>query len=258
MNYRTLIVKKQEKFGIITVNRPEVRNALDRTAWSELGVAFREMDEDPDVSVIMITGAGDKAFIAGADLNALKERTAAETLDAFNPLAVDALAHVSKVTIAVINGFALGGGLEIALACDIRICSRTAKLGQTELNVGVLPGAGGTQRLSRLVGVAKAKELIFTGKVITADEGMEIGLVNHVTEPDCLWESAMSIGRMIAKKSPLILKAAKLVIDSGLQADIQTGLMLERIAQSFVFATEDHMEGLNAFLEKRTPKFTGR
>ena len=251
-------VERQEKVGIITINRPEVRNALDKVTWRLLQEAFLELENDPDISVIVVTGAGDKAFVAGADLNSLKVRSAVETLYGETPAIVNTIEKIMKPTIAAVNGFALGGGLELAMACDIRICSRAAKLGQTEINVGILPGAGGTQRLSRLVGPAKAKEMIFTGKIITAEEAEKIGLVNCVVEPAELMEKTLAMARDIAAKSIITLQVAKQVVNQGLNTDLATGLMLEKLGQSFIFGTADRLEGITAFLEKRTPKFTGK
>lgn len=257
MSANMILVEKRDKIGLITINRPEVHNALNREAWALLVEAFIQLEADDSIAVIVVTGAGSKAFVAGADLNALKVRTAAQTFAGETPAAVLRIEQVSKPTIAALNGFTFGGGLELALACDIRICSRQAKLGQTEINVGILPGAGGTQRLSRLVGLAKAKELIFTGRVISADEAEKIGLVNQVVEPSELMKVVFAMAEEIAAKSPVTLKVAKQVINQGVTADLATGLALERMGQSFIFGTQDRLEGINAFLEKRKPDFKG-
>lgn len=253
-----ILVERRDKVGIITINRPEVRNALDRDAWRLLHGAFAELDNDPSIRVIVVTGAGEKAFVAGADLNSLKVRTSVETLYGETPTIVAAIESAMKPTIAAINGFALGGGLELAMACDIRICSKAAKLGQTEINVGILPGAGGTQRLSRLVGTAKAKEMIFTGKIITAEEAEKIGLVNCVVEPQELMEKTLAMAKDIADKSSVTLQVAKQVVNQGFNTDLATGLTLEKLGQSFIFGTEDRLEGITAFLEKRAPSFKGK
>lgn len=254
----TILVERRDKVGIITINRPEVRNALDKDTWRLLHGAFAELDNAPEIRVIVVTGAGEKAFVAGADLNSLKVRSSVETLYGETPTIVAAIESAMKPTIAAINGFALGGGLELAMACDIRVCSKTAKLGQTEINVGILPGAGGTQRLSRLVGPAKAKEMIFTGKIITAEEAEKIGLVNCVVEPQELMEKALAMAKDIADKSSITLQVAKQVVNQGLNTDLATGLMLEKLGQSFIFGTEDRLEGITAFLEKRSPSFKGK
>ena len=257
MPEQAILLEKEDGLGIITVNRPKVRNALDKEAWKALADAFKTLDKDSEVRVIVITGAGDKAFIAGADLNALKARNSVETFLGENPAFVNSIEAVGKPTVAMINGFALGGGLEVAMACDLRIASADAMLGQTEINVGILPGAGGTQRLARLVGLSKDKELIFTGRLVTAFEAKEIGLINQVADKEKLRAQTWEIAKSIAKKSPIVLKAAKLVINKGFDADLASGLKMETLAQSFVFSTKDHLEGINAFLEKRAPEFTG-
>lgn len=258
MSEQSIIIEKNNHIGIITINRPEVRNALNRDAWLALDAAFQDMDSDPDIHVIIVTGAGDKAFVAGADLNLLKERDMVETFKGENQRILQKVESMGKPTIATINGFCLGGGLELALACDIRISSSAAKFGLPELNVGVLPGAGGTQRLARLVGIGKAKELIFTGKVISATEAEKIGLVNMVVEPEKLMETTLEMALQMISKSPLVMKLAKFVINRGYDVDMDTALALERLGQTVVFGTSDHTEGIMAFLEKRSPQFKGR
>ncbi len=257
MDSQIILTQKSDGIGKITINRPEVRNALNKEAWAHLSKAFTDFDLDNEVRVIVVTGAGDKAFVAGADLNALKQRSAVQTFYGENPQFVLGIENVSKPTIAMINGFCLGGGLEVAMACDMRIASDDAKFGQTELNVGILPGAGGTQRLARLVGLGKAKELIFSGKIISAQDAEKIGLVNQVVDKKDLLEETMKLAKSIADKSPLITKIAKTVINKGYDADLASGLKIETFAQSFVFSTKDHMEGIDAFLQKRAPNFTG-
>ena len=254
----TILIERKEKVGIITINRQEVRNALDASTWKKLMNAFIELEADSTVAVIVLTGAGEKAFVAGADLKSLKARSSIETFYGETPTFVARIENIAKPTIAAINGFALGGGLELAMACDIRICSKAAKLGQTEVNVGILPGFGGTQRLSRLVGTAKAKEMIFTGKIITAEEAERIGLVNAVVEPQALMETVLAMANDIAAKSAITIHLAKQIINQGANTDLPTGLLLEKLGQSLVFSTEDRVEGITAFLEKRSPKFKGK
>ena len=253
-----VLIETRGPVALITINRPEVRNALDTETWRLLLQAFLDLEADAGINVILVTGAGDKAFVAGADLNSLKARSSAATFNGETPQIVARIEKVTKPTIAVVNGFALGGGLELAMACDIRIASRKAKLGQTEINVGILPGAGGTQRLTRLVGVAKAKELIFTGKIISADEAEKMGLINLVVEPESLMEAGWAMANEIASKSQITVQVAKQVVSQGAETDLATGLMLEKLGQSFVFGTEDHLEGICAFLEKRSPDFKNR
>ena len=250
--------EKKDSVGIVAINRPEVRNALNKEAWRQLGEAFAAFDADGEVRVIIVTGAGDKAFIAGADLNVLKTRTSVETFNGENQQIVTDIEMTGKPTIAMVNGFCLGGGLEVAMACDVRIACDDARFGQTELNVGILPGCGGTQRLSRLVGLSKAKELIFTGKLITAQEAERIGLVNQVVPKGELLAETLKMAESIAAKSPIVLKLAKAVINRGFESDLASGLQAELLAQSLVFSTDDHMEGIEAFLGKREAKFTGK
>lgn len=258
MENRKILVERKDKIALITINRPELRNALDTETWRLLYQAFLDLDADSSINVIMVKGAGEKAFSAGADLNSLKVRSAVDTFLGETPRIVAGIEKLVKPTIAIINGIVLGGGLELAMACDIRIASRNAKFGQTELNVGILPGAGGTQRLTRLVGIAKAKELIFTGKIISAEEAEKIGLVNMVTEPDQLMECALDMAGDIVAKSPVTIRVAKQVVSLGAESDLSTGLLLEKLGQSFIFGTEDHLEGISAFLEKRNPVFNGK
>ncbi len=253
----SVLIEQKGKVGIITINRPEVRNALNYQTWKHLVSAFEKLEADPNIRVIVVTGAGDKAFVAGADLNALKERSAVQTFYGELPAALAKVEKCKKPMIAAINGFALGGGLELALACDIRIASTNAKFGQTEINVGIIPGYGGTQRLPRLVGVSLAKEMIFTGKVISSAEAEKIGLVNKVVEQSELMNEVMTLANDIAEKSPLIIQIAKQAINYGLDCNMQTALQLELLSQSLVFATLDHTEGIMSFLEKRKPEFTG-
>lgn len=252
-----VIIKIENGLGLITVNRPEVRNACDSQTWSMLKEAFETLDMNSQVKVIMITGAGDKSFIAGADLNSLKARTVLETLDSQNSAVARAIEKTGKPTIAVINGYALGGGLEIALACDIRIASEDAKLGQTEINVGIIPGAGGTQRLRNVVGQGRAMEMIMTGEIISAEEAYRIGLINKVVSKEKLMEEAESMAQKIALKSPIALKLAKKSVQNGADLPIDIGLLIEVLSQSVLFSTKDHLEGISAFLEKRKPDYTG-
>lgn len=252
-----VLVSIENGIAVVTINRPEVRNAVDKETWGLLRKTLENLDSNRDVRAIIVTGAGEKAFVAGADLNSLKVRSVLETLDSENNAVVRAIEKVSKPTIAAINGYCLGGGCEIALACDIRIAAEKAKIGQTELNVGILPGAGGTQRLRNLVGQGKAMEMILTGEPVSAQEAYEIGLVNKVVPLDKLMEEAMSMAKKIAEKSPVVTKLAKRAIQNGADLPIDTGLLIEILSQSVVFSTKDHLEGINAFLEKRKPEYTG-
>lgn len=251
-------VRKEDEIAIVTIDRPEVRNALNSQGWRELRETMLSLDQDDTVQVIIITGAGDKAFVAGADLNSLKTRTVLETLDGTNSVILREIETMQKPVIAAINGYALGGGCELAMACDIRIASDNAKLGQTEINVGILPGAGGTQRLTRLVGMGKALELILTGNIISAEEAMRIGLVNKVVPQAELMDEAMNTAKSISAKSPVIVRLAKAAIKAGSATDLNASLLIETLCQTIAFSTPDHLEGINAFLEKRKPQYQMR
>jgi enoyl-CoA hydratase len=252
-----VLVKIEDNIAIVTINRPEVLNAVDKETWGLIKKAFESLDKNNEVKVIIITGAGNKAFIAGADLNSLKVRTVLETMESENSSIVRIIEKVSKPTIAAINGYCLGGGCEISMACDIRIASVNAKFGQTELNVGILPGAGGTQRLRNLIGQGKAMEMILTGDIISAEEAFTIGLVNKIVPFENLMELCLEMAKKIAAKSSIAVKLAKSAVQNGADLPIDIGLLIEVLSQSVMFSTSDHLEGINAFLEKRKPNYTG-
>lgn len=257
MSYETILTSVENGLGIITVNRPEARNALSRRVLAEIAVALEDFREDPDVGVVVFTGAGDKAFVAGADINQLVHYTLQDGLGGAMARLYDAIEQFEKPTIAAINGFALGGGNELAMSCDIRIASNTARFGLPETNLGVLPGAGGTQRLSRLVGKGRAVELILTGRIFDAEEALSIGLVTEITEPDELMAAVARTAGMILAKGPLAIRLGKLVITNGAETDLRTGLLLERLAQTLLYTSKDKAEGAAAFLEKRPAQFRG-
>lgn len=254
----TLDVAISDGICVVTVDRPEVRNALSADVIADLTAVLDRVGDDDEVSVLVFTGAGDKAFIAGADITQLQHYTPSTALDSAMQRAFDAIEAFPKPTIAAINGFALGGGCELAMACDIRIASERAKLGLPEANLAVLPGAGGTQRLARLVGTGRAIEMILTGRFIDAEEALGIGLVTSVTAPDELMAAAYETAAAIAAKGPLAVRLAKLVVRSGMDADQRTGLVIERLAQAVLYGSEDKAEGTAAFLGKRTAEFAGR
>ncbi|MEW6275192.1 MAG: enoyl-CoA hydratase-related protein [Bacillota bacterium] len=258
MSYQNILFEKDGHIALITLNRPEVRNALDPQTWAEIRTAIRECRLDNEIRVVIITGAGGKAFASGADIRTLRERRLLEVLESETQEALNDIENLSKPVIAAIDGFALGGGCELAMACDIRIATDRSKLGLPEVNLGIIPGAGGTQRLQRLVGLGRAKELVFTGDIIDASEAERIGLVNKVVPPEQLIPAAREIASKIASKGPVAVSLAKAAINAGTNADIKTGLLLEKLALAVAFSTEDRVEGTSAFLEKRKPNFQGK
>lgn len=258
MSYRGIILERRDRIAILTVNRPEVLNALDPPTWEEIGAAVRDVERDPDIRVLIVTGAGEKAFVAGSDIRSLRERSMWDVLRYSSQDVLTELENMPKPVIAAVNGYALGGGCELAMACDIRIAADTARFGQPEVNLGIIPGAGGTQRLARLVGLGKAKELIFTGDIIDAYEAERIGLVNKVVPRDQLMDAAFQMAEKILAKGPLAVAMAKRVIQGGSNVDLPSGLAMEKLGQTILFATEDRREGMDAFLEKRKARFQGR
>ncbi len=258
MEYQNLIVENEGPVAVVTVNRPEVRNALDAPTWSELDGLIDELEKNDEIRVVIITGAGEKAFVAGADVRTLRERSMVATLRGEGQRILNRWEAMDKVTIAAINGFALGGGCELALVCDMRIAAEKAILGLPEINLAILPGAGGTQRLTRLVGAGKAKEMILTGHLLKAPEALSVGLVNKVVPDAELMSSAREMAKKVIAKGPLAVKLAKAAINSGANADLQTGLIIEKLAQTILFSTEDRLEGIDAFLEKRPAVYQGK
>jgi len=253
--FQHIRVEKSEFVGTIIIDRQDVRNALNKTTVDELQIAVRELEEDPKLRIIIITGAGEKAFVAGADIKELHERTMLEALVPGMQKVYREIEQSSKVTIAVINGHALGGGCELALACDLRVVANHAKIGLPELNLAIIPGAGGTQRLMRIVGKGRALEMILTGKIIDGQEAERIGLVTQSVESNDLKNVTNQLVESILSKGPLALKLAKMVVNRGQDVDLDTALMLEKLAQTVLFASEEKHEGTQAFLEKRRPNY---
>ena len=257
--YETLVLEKRERVAIITINRPEKRNALSIQIREEGAALLDELRKDDSVGVVVFTGAGEKAFIAGADIGEFAGRTSITQRDVMMSRSLfTAIDTFPKPVIAMINGFCLGGGCELALACDIRIASETASFGQPEINLGIIPGGGGTQRLTRLVGEGKAMELILTGEIIDAKTAYSIGLVNHVVPADQLQTKTMEIAQRIAEKSPVALQLAKEAVKLASRSNLDEGLRREVDLFALCFSTEDKNEGVSAFLEKRKPAFKGK
>src|ERR1700733_1991235 len=260
MNYENITYEVRDAIAYITFNRPKVLNALNRQTMQELLIALGQAKLDPAVRVLILTGAGEKAFIAGADINELAQRSPVDgkEFSIFGQGVLRILETMGKPSIAAINGFALGGGCELALACSIRIASRNAKLGQPEVKLGILPGYGGSQRLPRLCGKGVAHELILTGEMITAEEALRIGLVNRVVELAELLSTAESIAKKIAANPPVAVTYALEAVERGMEMPQEEGLHLEATLFGLCCATQDMREGTRAFLEKRPPKFEGR
>ena len=260
MAYENLLYDKRDRIGFITFNRPKVLNALNRKTMEELSDILASAREEGDVRVLILTGAGEKSFVAGADIGELAVQTpvSGKETAAFGQGVLHRLETLGKPSIAAINGFALGGGCEVALACSIRLASKTAKLGQPEVKLGIMPGYGGSQRLTRLCGKGVAHELCLSGEMISADEALRIGLVNHVYEPADLLPAAEALARKIIANAPLAVKYAMEAIERGTEMPLEEGQYLETTLFGLCAATEDMREGTRAFLEKRTAQFHGK
>ncbi|PLX88230.1 MAG: crotonase [Desulfuromonas sp.] len=257
MSAKNLLLKQYGEVTVITINRPDALNALNPETLKELDETFSEIEANPATKVIMITGAGDKAFVAGGDisvmqpLNPLQARTVArQAQHLFNRIE-----HSTKIVLAAINGYALGGGCELALACDIRLAADSAKLGQPEINLGIIPGWAGTQRLPRLIGKGKAKELMLTGNMISALQAEKLGLVNKVVPDDKLFDTTLEMAQKIAAKPQVAVRLIKQAVDNGMEMPVDKAIDYEAELFALCFATEDQKEGMAAFLEKREPNW---
>lgn len=249
-------LKKENRLGIVTINRPKVLNALNAEVLSELDQMITMLYNEKEIDVVIFTGAGEKAFVAGADISEMKDKSPQEsyTFSRQGQILLQRIQELPQPTIAAINGFAFGGGCEFAMACDMRIATDKAKFGQPEVALGIIPGFGGTQRLPRLIGRAKAMELIFTGRTINASEALELGLVNKVVTTENLMAETVSLAEMILSKGPYAIRQAKVAINKGLEVDINTGCELEGNLFALCFG-EEQKEGMSAFLEKRKPNY---
>jgi enoyl-CoA hydratase/carnithine racemase len=249
--YETLLVDVRDRVALVTLNRPEVRNAINAQVQADLRSFLSVARDDDSIGAVVVTGSGEKAFAAGADIGQLQRYDLHTGLASSMQRLYDEVESFEKPTIAAVNGYALGGGCELAMACDIRIAATTARFGLPETNLSVLPGAGGTQRMARLVGVGRAIDLILTGDMLDAQQAL-------VAEPDTLLDTARVVAASILAKGPLAVRLAKTVIRTGMDADRRTGLVVEQLAQSLLYTTADKREGAEAFLAKRSPEWSGR
>jgi enoyl-CoA hydratase len=256
--YTTLTLEKKEHVALLTFNRPEVLNALNTTVATESLDALQSIENDPDIRVLILTGAG-RSFVAGADIAEMQAKTPQEAriYSELGHRFMNTLQNLPQPVIAAINGFALGGGLEVALACDIRIASESAQFGLPETILGIIPGWGATQRTARLVGTAKTKEMIFTGRRIKADEALSMGLVNQVVPDEELMDTVNEMAAAMCRQGQTALQRAKTVINRGSDLNLDQALRLEIDTFVDLFDTDDRREGMKAFLEKRKPNFTG-
>jgi enoyl-CoA hydratase len=260
MAYETLEVTTEERRTLITINRPKALNALNRKVLEELDDALTGFEKDEGSKVCVMTGAGDKAFVAGADISEMEKLTPLE-VERFCRLGQEVclkIEAIEKPVLAAVNGFALGGGTELVLACDLVYASEKARFGQPEINLGIIPGFGGTQRLPKVIGARRAKEWIYLGDMVDAKTAASLGLVNAVFPPENLMEEVEAVAKLLSAKPPFALAQAKKTIEKGLTLDLCTGSVLEREAFSMTFASEDRGEGMQAFLEKRKPVFKGK
>jgi enoyl-CoA hydratase len=260
VTYKTLLYEKKDGIATVTLNRPDKLNALNSTVYQELYDVFSTIEDDPEVRAVILTGAGDRAFCSGSDVAEMSDMGPLEAQKFMATIrkTSDFIYNLTKPTIAAIHGYTFGGGCELSMCCDLRIASEKARFGQPEINLGLIPGASGTQRLPRLIGAAKAKEMIFLGDNIDAATALSLGLVNKVVPPEKLMEEAMAWATKLAAKSSPVLAMAKMAINTGLDTDLASGLNMETKCDALCFATEDQKEGMKAFLERRKAVFKNK
>lgn len=255
--YELILVDRDPPIATVRLNRPDVLNALSRDLVREIVTALEELDRDDEVRALVLTGS-ERAFAAGADIAGLAESTVVEQIELDQFAVWDRIRQIKKPVIAAVSGWALGGGNETAMMCDMIVASETAKFGQPEINIGIMPGAGGTQRLAQALGKARAMEIVLTGRPITADEALRAGLVNRVVPVETYLEEAQQLAREIAGKPPVAVRLAKQAVNAVFDSYLDHGLMTERRNFYMLFATEDQKEGMRAFLDKRSPEWKGR
>lgn len=251
--------EKKNYIAVLTINREQDANALSKALLIQFNTYLQKISEDKGIRVVIITGAGNRVFCAGADLKERNEMSIEEAKEAVALIGstINTIEQLPQPVLAALNGSAFGGGLELALACDIRIATKEALMGLTEVSLGIIPGAGGTQRLPRIIGETKAKELIYTAKRIHAEEALQIGLINFISERSTLMQIATEIASTIAHQAPLAVQQAKKAINEGVQVSLSEGLQIEALAYEKLFYTEDRLEGLLSFQQKRTPQYKG-
>jgi len=259
MEYETLYVEKEENIAIVSLNRPPV-NSLNERAYKEIYAVFCDLEKDDNVKAIILTGSGEKAFAAGLDVKEVAGKNIPDyyAFGRISKTCIDKVAEIEKPTIAALFGFVFGGGCELALACDLRIASEDTRIGCPEINLGIIPGSGGTQRLPRLIGIAKAKELLYMGEAVSGEEACRIGLVNKVVQRDKLMEEAKVWAKKLASKPKLALSLLKNAIDKGMNMDIGSAINYENNCFVVTYVSEDGREGMKAFIEKRKPNFKDR
>lgn len=257
MELKNVLLEKEGNIAILTINRPKALNALNSETLNDIFTAVKHLEEEKDVYAVILRGAGDKSFVAGADIAEMKDLNEEEgkNFGMLGNRVFRKLENLDKPVIAAISGFALGGGCELAMACDIRIASEKAKFAQPEVGLGITPGFGGTQRLPRIVGDGIAKELIYTGRIVKADEALRMGLVNKVVAPESLMDEAMAMAKMIAANAPIAVKLCKDAINRGTQVNIDNAIVIEAEDFGKCFSTEDQTEGMTAFIERREKNF---
>jgi enoyl-CoA hydratase len=260
MEYKNILLSFEGEIGILAINRPKALNALNIETLRDIQAGIQEVRDHSELKVLIMTGSGEKAFVAGADIAEMKGMNSMEALNfaKLGHLTLKMIQDLDRPVIAAVNGFALGGGTEIALACDFIYASENARFGLPEVTLGIFPGFGGTQRLPRLIGKGKAKELILTGKMIPAQEAYQMGIVNRVFPQASLMEETKKVALQVAANGTIGVRLAKMVVDAGFNMDLTEALTLESYAFSFAFATEDQKEGMTAFVEKRKPNFKGK
>lgn len=254
---KNLLVLREDHDGVavLTINRPEARNAMNRDVMTRIHRLLETVEDDDTVDVVMFTGSGDQAFVAGADINELAVRTPIDGLNAVMQRLYERIAGFSKPTVAAVNGYAFGGGHELALACDIRIGSTNAQFALPETGLGIIPAAGGTQRLAKIIGVGRAVDMMLTGRRLDAEDAYRAGLITELVEAQDLIEAGHATAQRIRGKGPLAIKLVKTVVQRGFDVDHETGVLLESLAQAVLYSTEEKAEGTRAFLEKRRPDF---